>query len=402
MKPLRLAFNHTRLEFTGGVEGYIGNLLGYLLDRGHTVDFFGGKVGVQLTHPNFRLVRVPYLRSPRPLRVASFARWSRRLIEREERVRPYDIVQGFSRTYYHTLYRDGSGCRQDFCELYLDRFVRRGLRKLYYGWNPVDRIVRRIEEKRYVERPQRLVIAISAFVRDQILRHYPVAPETVRVIYSGVDCERFHPRWRGAGRAKIAALLGGEEKLGARRVLAFVGNDYHRKGLDLVLEALARRAARSAGDGPDPVLVVAGGDSRAVEYERRAVSLGLAGSAFFLGKRSDVPEILAGADVLLLPSYFDAYANVSSEALASGTPVIASSTSGASELIRPSLGWVLPKNDVDSLLATIESFHAVKDLEPMRAAARTAALELSWDRHYREIEGIYEELAASRKEERVR
>jgi hypothetical protein len=38
----------------------------------------------------------------------------------------------------------------------------------------------------------------------------------------------------------------------------------------------------------------------------------------------------------------------------------------------------------------------------MRAAARTAALELSWDRHYREIEGIYEELAASRKEERVR
>jgi glycosyltransferase involved in cell wall biosynthesis len=298
MKPLRLAFNHTRLEFTGGVEGYIGNLLGYLLDRGHTVDFFGGKVGAQLTHPNFRLVRVPYLRSPRPLRVASFARWSRRLIEREERVRPYDIVQGFSRTYYHTLYRDGSGCRQDFCELYLDRFVRRGLRKLYYGWNPVDRIVRRIEEKRYVERPQRLVIAISAFVRDQILRHYPVAPETVRVIYSGVDCERFHPRWRGAGRAKIAALLGGEEKLGARRVLAFVGNDYHRKGLDLVLEALARRAARSAGDGPDPVLVVAGGDSRAVEYERRAVSLGLAGSAFFLGKRSDVPEILAGADVL--------------------------------------------------------------------------------------------------------
>ena len=163
MKPLRLAFNHTRLDLIGGVEGYIQSLLKYLLERGHSVDFFGGKFQTTLAHPNFRMVRVPYLRSPRPLRVASFARWSAQAIQREERWRPYDVVQGFSRTYYHTLYRDGAGCRQDYCEYYLDAFARRGLRKLYYLLNPVDWMVRRIERQRYVVRPQKLIIAISAF-----------------------------------------------------------------------------------------------------------------------------------------------------------------------------------------------------------------------------------------------
>lgn len=393
MKPLRLAFNHTRLDTSGGVEGYIANLLKYLLQRGHSVDFFGGKLLQEVSHPNLRIVRVPYLRSPRPMRIVSFAILSHRLIAREERKRPYDIVEGFSRTYYHTLYRDGSGCHQDYCELYLDLLVRTGIRKLYYRVNPVDWLTRRIERARYVDRPQRMIIAISSFVRDQILRRYPVRPETVRVIYSGVDCERFHPRHREAGRAKIAAMFPGAQGGSQARYLAFVGNDFHRKGLDLVLEALAALKRSGREDARDARLVVAGADARAPAYERMAAQLGLALDVRFLGKRSDIPELIAGSDVLLLPSHFDAYANVSSEALASGTPVIASSTSGAAELIRPGHGWVLERNDAEHLSRTLAELLAVKDLAPLREAARRTALELSWDRHYGEIESIYAELA---------
>jgi UDP-glucose:(heptosyl)LPS alpha-1,3-glucosyltransferase len=400
MRPLRLAFNHTRLAASGGVEGYIASLLTYLLERGHAVDFFSGKLSHQVSHPNFRVIRVPYLRSPRPLRVWSFAAWSHRAIAREERRRPYDVVQGFSRTWYHTLYRDGSGCRADYCELYLDRLARSGLRRLYYRLNPVDWVVRRMERKRYVERPQKLVIAISSFVRDQILRRYPVPPETVRVVYSGVDCERFHPRLREEGRARIAALFPGGPVDGVRS-LAFIGNDYHRKGLDLVLEALAG-VARERRDGPAPRLIVAGADARAAAYERKAHRLGLGPSVRFLGKRSDVPELLAGADAMLLPSHFDAYANVSSESLASGTPVVASRTSGAAELIRPEVGWVLERNDVEHLSRCLQGILRQGDLAPMREAARRAALALSWDVHYREIEAIYYELAAAHSGDLVR
>ena len=396
-KPLRIAFSHTRLDSAGGVEGYIANLLRYLLDRGHSVDFFAGKILLDLKHPGLRVFRVPYIRTPRPARVASFALLSHRCIAREEKKHPYDIIQGFSRTYYHTLYRDGSGCRRDYCELYLDRLTRSGLRRLYYKLNPIDRLGRQIENIRYVKRPQTMIIAISDFVREQILRRYDVAPESVRVVYSGVDCDRFHPGLRETGRRKVAALFpegtGGEN----RRYLAFVGNDYHRKGLDLVLEALASRFKEPRPGEPSLHAFVAGRDSRAASYERRAAALGLGGRVRFLGQRSDIPELLAGSDALLFPTYFDAYGNIANEALASGIPVIASRTSGAAELIRPEHGWVLAETDAQHLARALEELCNIGDLEPTRQAAREAALALSWDRHYGDLEKIYRELADRRR-----
>jgi len=394
VKPLRIAFNHTRLDSAGGVEGYIANLLRYLLDRGHSVDFFAGKILLELKHPRLQIFRVPYIRTPRPARVASFALLSHRCIAREEKKRPYDIVQGFSRTYYHTLYRDGSGCRRDYCELYLNRLARSGLRRLYYRMNPIDRLVRTIERMRYVKRPQAMIIAISSFVREQILRRYHVAPETVRVVYSGVDCDRFQPGLRDTGRRKVTELFQGSDPRQRRRYLAFVGNDYRRKGLDLILEALASRFREPRQGEPSLYLFVAGGDARAASYERNAAALGLADRVRFLGRRSDIPELLAGSDALLFPSYFDAYGNIANEALASGIPVITSKTSGAAELIRPEYGWVLEENDAQHLSSSLEEFCRIENLGPTREAAREAALALSWDRHYGQLEEIYRELAA--------
>ena len=397
MNPLRFALNHTRLDSSGGVEGYIFSLLHHLLERGHRVDFFGGKFPLKLKHPNFRVIRLPFPRSPRLLRVASFALLSHRYIAREERKQPYDITQGFSRTYYHTLYRDGSGCWRDYRELYLDPLARKGLHGLYCRISPLDKLVEAIERKRYVTQPQRMVIAISSFVRDQILRRYPVPPETIRVVYSGVDCERFHPRLREEGRSRISAFFPPSPAAERHRHLAFIGNDYQRKGLDLVLEALAGRSRNSRPSSLDFRLVVAGGDSRSHQYERKAGELGLSSRVRFLGKRSDIPELLAGSDVLLLPSYFDAYANVSSEALSSGTPVIASRTSGAAELIRPGHGWVMERNDVAELSRCLSNFFAVAECGPLREAARAQALLLSWDKHYQLLEELYGEIAAEGK-----
>jgi|SRR5688572_968958 len=391
--PLRIALNHTRLEKSGGVEGYLWNLLAHLLDRGHSVDFFAAKFGARLEHPGLRLIRVPILKNPRPAKIATFALQSCRFIHREETRRPYDVIQGFSQTYYHTVYRDGSGCRQDYRELYLDPFVRGPLGRFWARIGLTDPLIRGIERARYVDRPQRVIVAISSFVRDQILRHYPVKPETVRVVYSGVDCDRFHPAKREAGRALLAGIAGAAADPPARWI-AFVGNDYLRKGLDILLDALALFVRGGTPTRARPHVAVVGRDPDADRFEARARSLGIADRVRFLGSRQDIPEILAGSDVLCLPTRFDAYANVSSEALASGTPVIASATSGASELIRPAFGRVLARNDAPELAAALSEILSLDDPEPLRRAAREAALPLAWARHYAEIESIYAEAAA--------
>jgi len=391
--PLRIALNHTRLEQSGGVEGYLWNLLAHLLDRGHSVDFFAARFTAPLEHPGLRLIRVPILRNPRSAKIATFALQSRRVIRNEEARRPYDVVQGFSQTFHHTVYRDGSGCRDDYRELYLDPVHRGPLARLRARIGLTDRVVRRIERARYVDRPQRVIIAISSFVRDQILRRYPVRPETIRVVYSGVDCDRFHPGKRQAGRALLATIAGATEAPAARWI-AFVGNDYLRKGLDILLDALSLLVRGGAAERGRFHLAVVGRDPDAARFEARARDLGIQDRVRFLGPRRDIPEILAGSDVLCLPTRFDAYANVSSEALASGTPVIASATSGASELIRPAFGRVLARNEAPDLAAALSEVLSVEDLEPLRRAAREAALPLAWAKHYAEIESIYAEAAA--------
>jgi UDP-glucose:(heptosyl)LPS alpha-1,3-glucosyltransferase len=391
--PLRIALNHTRLEESGGVEGYLWNLLAHLLDRGHSVDFFAARFTAPIEHPGLRLIRVPILKNPRPAKIASFALQSRRLIRNEERRRPYDVVQGFSQTFYHTVYRDGSGCREDYRELYLDPVLRGPLARLRARIGLTDSVVRRIEHARYVDRPQHVIIAISSFVRDQILRRYSVRPETIRVVYSGVDCDRFHPAKRQAGRALLATIAGATEAPSALWI-AFVGNDYLRKGLDILLDALALLIRGAGARRGRFHLAVVGRDPDAARFEARARDLGIQDRVRFLGPRRDIPEILAGSDVLCLPTRFDAYANVSSEALASGTPVIASATSGASELIRPAFGRVIARNEAPDLAAALSEVLSFDDLEPLRRAAREAALPLAWARHYAEIESVYAEAAS--------
>ena len=179
-------------------------LLRSLLERGHAVDYFCARVESELAHPRLRIVRVPTPRAPRALRVAAFARGSRRAILRAGR---YDVVQGFGRTCHHTLYRDGSGCFADYREAFLDRVKRRGLRALA-RLSPTDRVVQAIERARYGAQPPPRVLAISNLVREQILRRYPLPPERVRVLYSGVDLEGRHPRLREAGRAELLRATG--------------------------------------------------------------------------------------------------------------------------------------------------------------------------------------------------
>ena len=181
-RTLRIALNHTRLAATGGVEGYIYTFLERLLAAGHEVDYFCHKVFEQPEHGALRVIRLPIWRSPSALRLSSFARVSARAIRRAERERPYDVVHGFGKTWYHTVYRDGSGCHADYRALYLDPVRRGPFGRLLSGVAPYDRVMESIERRRFAW-PQ-LLIANSRWVADQIRARHGVPEERIRVIPS--------------------------------------------------------------------------------------------------------------------------------------------------------------------------------------------------------------------------
>jgi glycosyltransferase involved in cell wall biosynthesis len=137
---------------------------------------------------------------------------------------------------------------------------------------------------------------------------------------------------------------------GPVRSLLFVGLLVERKGVAILLDAMAR--AIQLGLPPDVTLTVVGDGPQRSELERTAQALGLAaGSAArvsFLGFRADVPALMAGADAFVLPSLLEQQPLVLIEAMAAGLPVLATDVGGVRDMLA-GLGRVVPAGDVNSL-----------------------------------------------------
>jgi glycosyltransferase involved in cell wall biosynthesis len=186
-----------------------------------------------------------------------------------------------------------------------------------------------------------------------------VAPERVVTISAGVDGERFHP---GVSGKEVRKELG----LGDAPVVGLVANVRGSKGHNVFLEA-----ARSVlASGPDARFLIVGDGVGFDEVSRRVREMGLDPSVRLTGFRRDIPEVMAALDVLVLPSIrSEAIPQVIPQALAVGTPVVASTVGGSPELIRDGEnGRLVPPGDSQALAAAILAL--LREPERARAMAR--------------------------------
>jgi glycosyltransferase involved in cell wall biosynthesis len=176
------------------------------------------------------------------------------------------------------------------------------------------------------------------------------------------------------------------------RTLAYAGRLVPQKALEDALEAVRRHDRLS--------LVLAGDGPHRDRLERLARRLGLEERARFLGPRprATVFELLRAADAALLSSAWENFPHMAVEALAVGTPVIATDAGGVTEIV--SDGWnglVVPTRDVDRLTAAIGRYLADARLEErLRARAAASVAEFSPEATYPRLEAILLEAAANR------
>ena len=173
--------------------------------------------------------------------------------------------------------------------------------------------------------------------------------------------------------------------------LVFAGRLTAQKGLPTALDALARvPAARLVlvGDGPDREAL-----------ERQAREAGLNGRIEFRGSRprEDVLRALAGAEAALLPSEWENLPHAAIEALAVGTPVIATAVGGVPEIVRDGVnGLLVPPGDPEVLAAAIERLLQDRKLRARLAkAAAPSIVELDRERVYARLEAILTEEAGA-------
>ena len=158
----------------------------------------------------------------------------------------------------------------------------------------------------------RVIVVTSDSLTEQTAQAYPACRAAIRVITPGV--------------AQVPGLASAAHKLAARQVLdlpaigrcvLFVGNDYRKKGLVTLIEALAQLP-------DDCFLAVVGNASHIPEFQALASQKKLTHRVFFLGSRQGMDDVYAAADCLAHPTLEDTFAMVVLEAMAHGLPVLVS------------------------------------------------------------------------------
>ncbi|GAB6054600.1 glycosyltransferase family 4 protein [Magnetospira thiophila] len=207
------------------------------------------------------------------------------------------------------------------------------------------------------------MMTVCQALKDSLLE-LGVADERVTVLRNGVNLENFVPRERTEARARLGIT-------DDRRLLASVGHLIERKGHEIVIGALPLL--------PDVHLVIAGDGPEDGALKALAQNLGVTERVNFLGRRphEELSWIYSAADALVLASSREGWANVLLEAMACGTPVVASNIWGTPEVVTaPEAGRLMAERTPQALA------EAANDLfthYPDRADTRAYAERFSWD-----------------------
>ncbi len=381
---MKIALHHTRFGTTGGSEGYLAVLVRRLLEKGHQVHVFTPRVVGDRIPPGLHVHLLKTARFPHWRKVLSFARAQ----ARAARDPSFDLVVGFGRTLEQDLYRDGSGPQADY--LAWRASMKPPWSRPFLFLDPTQRITLALERARFSHPGLVRIQAVSGLVRDALARRYPHLADRIRVVHNGVDTRRFSPKRREALRREALAALDLRE---GPTTFLFLGNDYLRKGLDLLLAGLA-------GLGGDWRLLVAGRERRLGFYQSLAARMGLKERVRWLGPRQNVDHLYAASEALLFPTRFDTFPNVPLEAMASGLPAAVSAAAGTAEVLKGEAKILRVENPGDpsswnrAARALLEPSFREK---AARAGLDLALREFTWEKHLEKLLPLYEEAARLKK-----
>jgi len=249
----------------------------------------------------------------------------------------------------------------------------------------MDRPVRRSLRTRFLYgRALRRAVAISDAVA-RCLCDGGVPDTKIRVVPSAIDPDRTHPRRTREGVRQELGLEPDEPCLLA------VASLHRRKGLDVLLAALDRLEK----GGPRPRLLIAGAGPLRGALQSQASQLGLAERVRFLGRRSDVADLLLACDLFVLPSRQEGLGVAALEAMALGRPVLASRVGGLAESVQHErTGLLVPPDDPEALADALARLLADPVLARRLGAAGPGRIEErygaeamvdGYERIYREI-----------------
>jgi D-inositol-3-phosphate glycosyltransferase len=379
---------------TGGMNVYVRESAAELARLGYAVDVF--------TRDDGSMARV---QSPAPgVRVIALEAGPRGPVEKEELP---EHLPGFLNAL--RAFREREGVRYDLVHshYWMSGWVGRHLQRLwgvphvtmFHTLGEVKRRARleeqeparRIETERLVVQSADRIVVASQHEKTLLMRLYDAHDARVAVIPCGVNLDRFAPLDQASARATLGLAPD-------RQYVLFVGRLEPLKGLELLLDALAEL------EDSAPDLLVVGGDARAAGYvatlQGQAARLGLGDRARFLGAvpQERLPLYYGAADVCVVPSYYESFGLVALEAMACGTPVVASRVGGLTGTVQDGVsGYLIPWRCPQPFADKIDLLLTNDELRrTMGAAAHERAQRFRWSVVASDLAALYDRAIAER------
>ena len=381
MKKVRFAIGLRDFsKMRGGAERYLVDLCIRMAAEANEVHVYAERYDLVDSRIHFHSVKtIPF---PRSLRLLSFAVRATKEIESGN----YDITFGVGNTLRANILQPHGGVHwawfwrslkaYDHPILWMIKFLGRvfSLKQWVNGW---------VEDAPYQGKNPQMIIAISDMVKKDMMHWYRIPDDRIKVVYNGVDIERFHPRNR-----KYRREVRGRHGIGDELVILFVSNNFRMKGLGFLMKALAK--VKNGGRPPFKLLIL--GRDQKDSYLRLAKGMGILGEVIFAGSTNEPEKYYGASDLLVHPTFYDACSLTVLEALASGLPVITTYSNGASGIMTQGQeGFVIsdPRDD-QSLAEKISFFLNREKVERASIAARHLAESYSLERNWREMKDIFE------------
>ena len=301
---MRIALIHPRLQRVGGLETRLFNYINYFTKSGHEVHLIVSKIDPQVEIPDSVVIHFVNLKIiPKPIRLWFFNKGIAKVMKKEK----FDVSLSLGRTSNQQMVLC-PGTHLGYLEA-LNKTVK----------SPVDRMNIYLDKLAF--RDSKLVLAASQKIKDELIQLAHVPEDKIRILHPPTDTSKFN-------QSGLARKSEWREKYGlskTKKSLLFVTTGNHLKGYDFLLKLMAELQ-----DHPIE-LVIAG--IKPVHSELKNVK--------YLGYAEQVNELMWAADALVHPAIYEAYAQVVSEALFCGLPVIVSDRIGAKSVVTATEGIVV-------------------------------------------------------------
>jgi D-inositol-3-phosphate glycosyltransferase len=252
-------------------------------------------------------------------------------------------------------------------------------------------------ERKILKEADRVVAATPAELA-QLQWLYQANTERIVVIPPGVDVSRFYPIPDDEAKEFVGIPT-------EHRMVLFVGRIEPLKGLDVLIEAMGRFCQHSHIEQKKLDLAIIGGEPE-VSPEVMTVEMarlkdlreqyGVKDMVTFLGKRAQdtLPYYYSAAETVVVPSHYESFGMVALEAMACGTPVVASQVGGLAFLVKDGItGYTVPVGDPEALCCRLKSLMSDPDLRAqMGQQAAEFARGYAWEKIAAQIVGLYEDV----------